>query len=156
MGESQEPKRRVFRLHCRPLLLLLLWGLFFPSCSKRESLETYRRERAALAETVGEIHAAHLQIVMRRIPPKLIPVHRIDLLKGIGSIQDLHESSEMFLEDFEKDIRALEEEVEKMKRVIEERKGEPNPFATLDEAYDRDWELYLELKRVEFLQWRRR
>ncbi|GEM_PF-2853686 len=137
------------------LLLAVLAASILPSCGRGEDVEAHRRERARLEETVERIHAEHLKIVTRKIPPELLPPQSMAYVEGGGTIRDLHETSEMYIEGIDRYIRDLDAEIEEWEAVVEARKGKPNPFGSPEEAFERYWLLYFELKRVEYLKWRR-
>jgi uncharacterized protein YjiS (DUF1127 family) len=138
------------------LLVALLGAALVPAaCGRREKWERYRKERAALAETSAELHSRLLALLVRQMPPDMTPWLDVDEAVGGGSIQDLHEMSERLLEDQERQIQALRAEIAFMEEKIEESRKVPIPFDSPEDMFTRSSDLYFELKRVEYLKWRR-
>jgi hypothetical protein len=135
-------------------VLIMTLSMVF-GCTRRDEVGEYRRERGEFAQTVAGIQAAHLRILTLKVPPQLFSPREIEVFEGGSSIQDLHERSEMTLEKIEEDIATLEEEIARKEDLIRKRAQEPQPFKDLNEALKRSLELYLEIKRVEYLRWRR-
>jgi hypothetical protein len=139
------------------LLLTLLAGsaLLPVACGSRENWERYLQEREAFARTSAEVHARLLDVLVRQMPPDMAPWLDMNAVVGGGSIQGLHEMSERLLEDQERQIHVLQTEIDYMEMKIEESRKVPLPFESPGEMYTRSSDLYFELKRVEYLKWRR-
>jgi hypothetical protein len=152
-AKEERPSSRgpLFRL----LAALLVLALAPAACSGRERAEAWDRETRAFTETMARIHTQLLSVLVRQMPPQLAPWVDTEILTGAGSIQDVHESSERSIDGYERQIRALDREIEAMESAIEKSRKEPSPFENANEMFTRSWELYYELKRVEFLKWRR-
>ncbi|MHC4777400.1 MAG: hypothetical protein ACYTFG_02355 [Planctomycetota bacterium] len=138
------------------MILISAFALFLlGGCGRRETFQAVRQEREALARTVGRIHAAHLSMLTRQVPPQRFSPREVEVFERGSSILDLHEMSEMTLEKLEEDIQQLEEEIYEKEEEIRKSRETPHPYPDLKTAMNRQGELYLESKRVEYLRWRR-
>jgi hypothetical protein len=101
-----------------PVTAVALLALSLLSACGKERREEAERERAALADSVAEIQAVQLRLLLPKAVPRFVPPQHLPLLVHGESVQDLHERNEMYVDLKEEDMEEIRNDIAEMEQVL--------------------------------------